>query len=55
MFFHAFPAFPWEVLKVYSFPDLANPNWPNVTNPDTVSFSWRHWGYFTGEYEGNKG
>jgi len=41
--FHtAFPAFPWEVLKVFS-------------GPPFVAFSWRHWGTFTGEYKGNKG
>merc|ERR1719410_1114459 len=42
MFEKAFAAFPWEVLEVFS-------------GPPKVSFSWRHWGEFTGEYEGNKG
>ena len=41
-FHHAFAAFPWEVLEVYS-------------GPPKVGFSWRHWGHFTGEYEENKG
>lgn len=41
--FHtAFAAFPWEVLEVFS-------------GPPKVGFSWRHWGHFTGTYEGNKG
>ena len=41
--FHtAFAAFPWEVLEVYS-------------GPPKVGFSWRHWGDFTGEYEGKQG
>lgn len=35
-------AFPWEVLKVFAGP-------PNIV------FSWRHWGDFIGEYQGNKG
>lgn len=35
-------AFPWEVLKVFAGP-------PNIV------FSWRHWGDFIGEYNGNKG
>lgn len=38
----AFAAFPWEVLEVFS-------------GPLTVGFSWRHWGTFTGEYDGHKG
>lgn len=33
----AFPAFPWEVLKVY-------------TAPPKVHFEWRHFGRFTGTY-----
>ena len=41
-FHKAFAAFPWEVLEVYS-------------GPPKVGFSWRHWGHFTGSYEGNKG
>lgn len=41
--FHtAFPAFPWELLKVFS-------------GPPVVAFSWRHWGTFTGSYKGNQG
>ena len=41
--FHtAFAAFPWEVLEVFS-------------GPPKVAFTWRHWGTFTGEYDGNKG
>ncbi len=41
--FHtAFAAFPWEVLEVYS-------------GPPKVGFSWRHWGHFTGTYDGNQG
>lgn len=41
--FHtAFAAFPWEILEVFS-------------GPPKVGFSWRHWGHFTGTYEGNKG
>lgn len=55
MFHKSFAAFPWEVLEVIAFPDLANPAWPQVDNPDTVVFTWRHWGNFTGEYKGNKG
>lgn len=54
-FHKSFAAFPWEVLEVIAFPDLANPAWPNVDNPDQVVFTWRHWGHFTGEYKGNKG
>jgi len=42
IFHKAFPAFPWEVIKVY-------------TGPPTVYFSWRHFGRFTGEYNGHKG
>ena len=41
-FHDAFAAFPWEVLDVYS-------------PPPTVAFTWRHWGTFTGSYDGNKG
>jgi hypothetical protein len=41
-FHHAFPAFPFEVLDVYS-------------GPPKVAFTWRHWGDFTGTYEKNQG
>jgi hypothetical protein len=41
-FHDAFAAFPWEVLEVYS-------------GPPKVAFTWRHWGTFTGSFEGNKG
>mmetsp|Transcript_80737 Transcript_80737/g.127536 ORF Transcript_80737/g.127536 Transcript_80737/m.127536 type:complete len:301 (+) Transcript_80737:43-945(+) len=41
-FHSAFAAFPWEVLEVFS-------------PPPRVSFSWRHWGHFTGSYEGKEG
>eukprot|EP00435_Cladocopium_sp_Y103_P004185 s5852_g1.t1 len=41
-FHHAFAAFPWELLEVFS-------------GPPKVAFTWRHWGEFTGSYEGNKG
>ena len=41
-FHSAFAAFPWEVLEVFS-------------GPPKVAFSWRHWGHFTGSYEGKKG
>lgn len=41
-FHDAFAAFPWELLEVFS-------------GPSKVAFSWRHWGEFTGSYEGNKG
>mmetsp|Transcript_34618 Transcript_34618/g.81614 ORF Transcript_34618/g.81614 Transcript_34618/m.81614 type:complete len:272 (+) Transcript_34618:145-960(+) len=41
-FHEAFAAFPWEVLEVYS-------------GPPKVAFTWRHWGTFTGTYEGNQG
>jgi hypothetical protein len=34
--------FPWELLEVYS-------------GPPKVAFSWRHWGEFSGQYEGRKG
>ena len=34
--------FPWELLEVYS-------------GPPRVAFSWRHWGVFSGYYEGRKG
>ena len=48
MFHDSFPTFAWEVIEVLAFPDLGNPNWPNVPNPDNVAFTWRHWGHFTG-------
>lgn len=38
----AFAAFPWEVLEVFS-------------GPPKVAFTWRHWGHFTGTYDGHKG
>ena len=41
-FHSAFAAFPWELLEVFS-------------PPPRVSFSWRHWGHFTGSYEGKEG
>jgi hypothetical protein len=41
-FHNAFAAFPWEVLDVYS-------------GPPKVAFTWRHWGTFTGTYDGNQG
>jgi hypothetical protein len=41
-FHHAFSAFPFEVLDVYS-------------GPPKVAFTWRHWGDFTGTYENNQG
>lgn len=41
-FHSAFAAFPWEVLEVFS-------------PPPRVSFTWRHWGHFTGSYEGKEG
>jgi hypothetical protein len=42
IFHTAFPSgFFWEVLEVYS-------------PPPVVSFKWRHWGHFTGEYKGHK-
>merc|ERR1711879_144251 len=41
-FINAMKNFSWEVLDVFSPPPI-------------VSFSWRHWGNFTGEWEGNKG
>ena len=42
-FFNTFPGgFMWEVLKVYS-------------GPPKVAFTWRHWGKFSGTYNGNKG
>lgn len=34
--------FPWELLEVYS-------------GPPKVAFSWRHWGVFSGHYEGREG
>jgi SnoaL-like polyketide cyclase len=41
VFHTTFPqGFPWEVLEVFSGP-------PNVT------FKWRHWGHFNGEYKGH--
>lgn len=41
--FHgAFAAFPWELLEVFS-------------GPPKVAFSWRHWGHFTGSFEGHRG
>jgi hypothetical protein len=41
IFHTAFPGgFFWEVLEVYS-------------PPPVVSFKWRHWGHFTGEYKGH--
>jgi len=42
LFHTSFPAFPWEVLEVF-------------TGPPVVAFSWRHWGRFTGTYKGRKG
>lgn len=42
MFHEAFPAFPWEVLEVFS-------------GPPEVGFSWRHWAEYTGTYKGTKG
>ena len=40
IFHNTFPqGFPWELLEVFSGP-------PNVT------FKWRHWGHFQGEYQG---
>lgn len=42
MFHAAFPAFPWELLEVFS-------------PPPKVAFSWRHWAHFTGYYGENKG
>jgi hypothetical protein len=41
-FHDAFAAFPWEVLEVYS-------------GPPKVAFTWRHWGKFSGTYDGNIG
>lgn len=41
-FHEAFAAFPWEVLEVFS-------------GPPKVAFTWRHWGTFTGTYDGNNG
>lgn len=41
-FHNAFAAFPFEVLEVFSPLPM-------------VSFSWRHWGTFTGTYEDNVG
>ncbi|MEI1374360.1 SnoaL-like polyketide cyclase [Nostoc sp. UHCC 0926] len=41
VFYTTFPqGFPWEVVEVFSGP-------PNVT------FKWRHWGHFNGEYKGH--
>ena len=42
LFHGSFAAFPWEVLEVF-------------TGPPVVTFTWRHWGHFTGTYKGNKG
>ncbi|CCH65931.1 putative pathogenesis related protein [Richelia intracellularis HM01] len=40
IFHSAFPqGFPWEVIEVYS-------------GPPKVTFKWRHWGHFRGEYKG---
>jgi len=39
IFHETFAAFPWEVLKVFS-------------GPPVVAFTWRHWGHFTGKYNG---
>ncbi len=42
-FRYAFPeGFPFEVLQVFS-------------GPPKVSFSWRHWAVFSGEFDGNQG
>ena len=41
-FRNSFRAFPWEVLKVFS-------------PPPVVTFSWRHWANFTGEYKEREG
>lgn len=41
-FHDAFAAFPWELLEVFS-------------GPPRVAFSWRHWGDFTGTYDGHQG
>eukprot|EP00438_Fugacium_kawagutii_P001118 Skav218109 [mRNA] locus=scaffold759:178143:178955:- [translate_table: standard] len=41
-FHDAFAAFPWELLEVFS-------------GPPSVAFTWRHWGEFTGSYEGHRG
>lgn len=42
-FRYAFPeGFPFEVLQVFS-------------GPPRVTFSWRHWAVFSGEFEGNQG
>eukprot|EP00985_Skeletonema_marinoi_P009370 scaffold4368_cov139-Skeletonema_marinoi.AAC.1 len=42
-FRYAFPeGFPFEVLQVFS-------------GPPNVSFTWRHWAVFSGEFEGNQG
>lgn len=39
LFHTTFPqGFPWEVLEVYS-------------GPPTVTFKWRHWGHFQGQYK----
>jgi hypothetical protein len=42
MFHDAFAAFPFEILEVYS-------------GPPKVAFTWRHWGKFTGTFDGNFG
>ena len=42
-FRYAFPeGFPFEILQVFS-------------GPPKVSFSWRHWAVFSGEFDGNQG
>jgi hypothetical protein len=41
-FHDAFAAFPWEVLEVFS-------------GPPVIAFTWRHWGDFTGTYDGHRG
>jgi hypothetical protein len=43
LFRDAFPeGFAWELLDLFS-------------GPPKVAFSWRHWGVFKGEYQGNQG
>ncbi|KAL7552770.1 hypothetical protein ACHAWF_018595 [Thalassiosira exigua] len=42
-FRYAFPeGFPWELLEVFS-------------GPPKITFTWRHWAVFSGEFEGHKG
>lgn len=41
-FINAMKNFSWEVLQVYS-------------PPPVIGFSWRHWGNFTGKWQGNQG